>query len=60
VNSGDFWKWVGVTVLAILAVRLVLWLLGVLSSLLMTAVWIAVAVGIVWILFNVLTKKKSY
>lgn len=59
-NSGDFWKWVGVTVLAILAVRLVLWLLGVLSSLLMTAVWIAVAVGIVWILFNVLTKKKSY
>jgi hypothetical protein len=59
-NGGVFWRLVMVAVVAYFAIKLVLWVIGAALSLLHTAFVLAVVVGIIWVLVQVLSKRKAY
>ena len=58
-EKGIFWKLVGAAVVAWFAIRLILWLFHIALAMLHTAVVIAVIVGVVYVLIQVLGKKKA-
>ena len=46
--------------IAFIAIRVVLWLLGVLMGVVHTAIILAVVIGIVWILYQIFGQRKAY
>ena len=57
-EGGTFWRLVLVAVVAYFAVRLVLWLLHAVLGLLQIGIFIAVIVGIVWVLLQIFGRKR--
>ena len=59
-NNSMLLKIILVAVVAFIAVRVVSWLLGVLTGLISTVVLLAVVIGIVWILYQIFGQRKAY
>ena len=59
-DSGAIWRILVIVVLAIIAVKLVLWVLNIALGLLSTAITIAVIVGIIWLLIQIFSRKQAY
>jgi hypothetical protein len=59
-DSGTVWRILGIIVLAIIAVKLVMWVLNIALGLLSTAITIAVIVGVIWLLIQIFSRKQAY
>ena len=59
-EGGGFWKLVAIIVAAYIAIKVVLWLLGYVLSLLQIGVTLAIIVGIIWLLVTIFGRKKAY
>lgn len=59
-DSSSLWRLVLIGILVLIAIRVVGYVLNILSGLVSTALTIAIIVGIVWLLFNLLSRRNSY
>ena len=59
-NNSVLLRVILLAVVAFIAVRVVLWLLGVLMGVVHTAIILAVVIGVVWILYQIFGQRKAY
>jgi hypothetical protein len=61
-QGGGFWKLVLAIIVAYLAIRLILFVIGIAMNLLWGAVTLAIVVGVIWLLFQIFGggKRNAY
>jgi hypothetical protein len=59
-NGNNIWKIALALVVAYFAIKVILWAIGALTSLLYMAIVIAVVVGVIWLLMQLFGKKKAF
>lgn len=57
---GNIWRIVLIVVLAILALSIVSYLLKVIWWLLSVGLTIAIIVGVIWLIYNLLSRRQTY
>ncbi|HSV72917.1 MAG TPA: hypothetical protein VLH79_04090 [Chthonomonadales bacterium] len=59
-GAGNIWLRVVLVIIAVLvAIRVVSWALAAISNVVNTALTIAIVVGVVWLVFHLLTRRKQ-
>jgi hypothetical protein len=59
-NNSVLLKFILMAFIAFIAIRVALWLFGVLMGVVHTAIILAVVIGIVWILYQIFGQRKAY
>lgn len=59
-NNSVLLRFILMAFIAFVAIRVALWLLGVLMGVVHTAIILAVVIGIVWILYQIFGQRKAY
>jgi hypothetical protein len=59
-NNSILLRVILLAVVAFIAIRVVLWLFGVLMGVVHTAIILAVVIGVVWILYQIFGQRKAY
>jgi len=59
-DTSTLWRLILIGVVALILLSVAGWLIGFLKSLIGTAITIAIVVGVIWLLFNLLSKKSTY
>ena len=59
-NNSVLLRIILLAVIAFIAVRVVFWLLGILTGVIHTAIILAVVIGVVWILYQIFGQRKAY
>lgn len=59
-DNNTIWRWILIGVLILVAIQILKYVIGVVGALLHIALTVAVVVGIIWLLVQVLSKRSTY